>query len=218
MGLGKLKGQWAKVAEVPFPSLVGFVRTETVDGEAAPITVVVEPIRQVTDVALPAMESEAEAVIQYGADQACPHKVVLDCSRGVVVTVSAVHLKVDLRNIGGGQQELQPTRKWQVSAAIHATARVTPTVRAVRVSGLAREVWSGYEFVPNFAYAWTFARVGQVPVLVSFEGGAGQVIADFMVPRDQDPRFLVPNGADRVRVRALDDGLVRGRLQFELAL
>jgi hypothetical protein len=216
--LQKLTGVWAKADLVEFPTLTGFVRTSTEDGEAAPITVVIEPIREVVDIASPASESEAEAIIQYGSDQACSHEVVLDCSRGLVFTVSAVHLQVDLRNIGGGQQEAIPTRKWHVSASIHATARVTPTLRALRFGALARETWSPYDFVPNFAFAFTFPRVGQVPVLVSFEGGAGQVIADFMVPRDEDPRFLVPNGADRVRVRALDDGLIRGRLQFELAL
>lgn len=217
-GLRRLKGQWANVREIPYPATFSLLRCETEDGETAPITLVVAPERAVTSIEDPTQESEAQAIIEYGSDQGKPHCVRLDCGRGLVLTLSCVHLKVDVQNIGGGQAENVPTRRWQASASIGSTARVTPAVRHERIEALAREAWSPRMFVPEFASQWTLPRTPQGPMLVSFEGGAGQVLADFHVGRNEAPRHQVPVGADRVRVRALDDGLVRGRLQFELAI
>ncbi len=194
------------------------LRFYTEDGESAAVTITIEPVRTVELIADPASESEAQAIIEYGADQGTTHRVVLDCSRGLVLTLTAVHFKVDVQNIGGGQAEFVPTREWRASASIHATSRVTPALVHSRIDALPREGLAPDIFVPNFAFAWTLPRTPQGPMVVSFLGGAGQVLADFRCNRDETPRHLVPVGADRVRVRALDDGLIRGRLQFELAL
>lgn len=218
MALRKLTGQWGNVRSIPYPSKASMLRVRTADGESAPITLVVEPVRQIVNIADAPQESEARAIIEYGSDQGTTHEVILDCSRGLVLTFSAVHAKVDIENIGGGQAEFVPERQWKASASIHATSRVTPAVLHERITALTREQWSPYFFVPSFAFRWTLPRTPQGPMLVSFEGGAGQVLADFRVERDADPSHQVPVGADRVRVRALDDGLTRGRLQFELAL
>lgn len=219
MGLRKIIGQRANVRDIPYQaSACSMLRVETADGEAAPITFVVEPVRSITDVLSPASESEAQAILEYGVDQGTTHKVTLDCARGLVLTVTAVHLKVDVRNIGGGQAENSPTRRWKASASIHATARVTPATVHERIGALVREEYSPQMFVPGFAFAWSLPRTPQGPMLVSFAGGAGQELAVYKIERDTTPQHRVPAGADRVRVRALDDGLVRGRLQFELAL
>lgn len=217
-GRGRLKGQWANVRDIAYPATCSMLRIETEDGASTSVTVVVEPIRQVLDVTDPPLESEAQAIIEYGPDQGTTHIVKLDCSRGLVLTLSCVHLKLDIQNVGAGQAENVPKRRWKASASVGSTSRVTPAVLHERFSGLGREAWSDYVFVPAFAFAWTFPRTPQGPMAVSFEGGAGQVLADYFIPRNADPRHQVPVGADRVRVRALDDGLTRGRLQFELAI
>lgn len=192
------------------------VEDERGEIQSAPVTITVEPVRTSPGGAL-ADINDAELELSWGDIYGTSHEALIDVGRGMIVTVAAARVEAQLRNLGGGSGA--PGR-WRVAAGLGATSRPTAAVRGVNIGPLGAAAETADLIVPTWAREWTLARVPQVECLVQFRRFPAAVIAEYLVPADQDPVLTVPTGASMVRVRNNDGAtpITASRIQFELAL
>lgn len=216
--MSRLVGQRGWTGEVRYGERRDVLAVRLEAEDAAPITIHVEPVREILDLAAGADESEAELELEWGSGQGTWQSATIDVGRGLTLVLPAVELRARIRNVGAGNDN-PPTRTWRVAAAVASSKHAGTPLRAVRVAQLLREEVSAEMFVPAYAYAFTFPRFPAVNAVATFIDGAGREISEHRFPADEDRLTLVTPGADRVRVQCLDDRtLERGRLLFQLGL
>lgn len=203
---------------IAFPQRKRVADVRTVNGESALLAVSIQPVRNSEDLADPAAETEALALLEWGHFQGTALKAEVDIGRGIAFSLSASELRIDLANVGGGQAEAAPTGEF-ITTVSYGASRVVQPIRSLRFQGLAPGAVSSREFVPTFASRVTVHRTPEVAAELRFYNGAGGLFARRYFARDTTPTMPVPVGADRFELVNLDGGtLVRARVQFELAL
>lgn len=170
-----------------------------------------------------ARESAGRAIFQFGSARQGRHQeFTADIGRGHVWTIPATWLRVDIRNIGGGQQENIPAARFRAMANVGSTARPIPPKTVVPipelVAGGPPAPVTPTAFIPDFAYSFEVPRFPPVALRVRFFGGAGQALSEYYIPRDEMPRNNVPKGAERTNVELADgESLQWGQIEYELA-